>query len=184
MIPADRIQVETDDELADENTSAADDVVCVDAPRAGAAPLEAYLAPSHDLERVNHGLRSARVVDVRGRRATVVLRGEDEAIDVELDADVDAIVVEDAFTNGDRVMLEADSRGELAIVGVLQCRRPELLKIRAETIEIEAEREIKLRAGKAAFRVREDGEVDLIGSRISIASRGLFRLVGRMLRLN
>lgn len=147
------------------------------------APLEDFLAPQ-PASRVQQGMKSARVVDLHGRRATVILRGEDEAIDVELDPDVDAVVVEDAFMNGDRVMVEADERGILAVVGVLQCRRPENLKIRAETIEIEAEREIKLSTGKAAFRVREDGDVDVVGSRISIASRGLFRLVGRMLRLN
>ena len=171
-----------DEHRADEDTSRAS---TVEEPRAiEEAPLEDFLAPSHELARVKPGLRSARVVDLRGRRATVVLRGEHDAIDVELDVDVDAIIVEDAFTNGDRVMVEADERGELAVVGVLQCRRPETLKIRAESIEIEAEREITLRSGKAAFRVREDGEMDLVGSRISIASRGLFRLVGRMLRLN
>ncbi|MEZ4311015.1 MAG: hypothetical protein R3F14_23480 [Polyangiaceae bacterium] len=41
-----------------------------------------------------------------------------------------------------------------------------------------------LRAGRAALRLREDGDVELVGSRISAASRGLFRIVGRILRLN
>lgn len=149
-----------------------------------AAPLENFLAPPNELARVAQGLRSARVVDLVGRRATVVLRGEDEAIDVELDVEVDAAVVAEALENGDRVMVEPDERGELAVVGVLRCRQPEVLKLRAETIELEAEREVRVKTGKAALRLREDGEIDLVGSRISAASRGLFRLVGRMLRLN
>jgi hypothetical protein len=130
------------------------------------------------------GLLSAKVVDLRGRSATVQLRGEEGPLDVELDPDVDAAVVAEALENGDRVMVEADEAGELVLVGVLRCRLPEKLKISAETIEIEAEREVVFRSGRAALRLREDGEIDLVGSRISAASRGLFRLVGRMLRLN
>jgi hypothetical protein len=130
------------------------------------------------------GLVSARVIDLRGRSATVQLRGEEGPLDVELDPDVDAAVVAEALENGDRVMVEADGSGALAVVGVLRCRLPEKLRISAATIEIEAEREVVLRSGRAAVRLREDGEIDLVGSRISAASRGLFRLVGRMLRLN
>jgi hypothetical protein len=130
------------------------------------------------------GLVSAKVVDLRGRSATVQLRGEDGPLDVELDPDVDAAVVAEALENGDRVMVEAGEAGELVLVGVLRCRLPEKLKISAERIELEAEREVVIRSGRAALRLREDGEIDLIGSRISAASRGLFRLVGRMLRLN
>ena len=144
--------------------------------------LEDFLPPP--AVRVGSGMRSARLVDTFGRRATVVLRGEDTPIDVEIDAEVDAVVVQAALENGDRVMIEPDERGELSVVGVLQCRRPEKLKITAETVEIEAEREVVFRSGKSALRLREDGEIDLVGSRISAASRGLFRLVGRMLRLN
>jgi hypothetical protein len=148
----------------------------------GTTALEAFLPPAR--EEVRRGLVSARVVDLRGRSATVQLRGDDGPVDVELDPDVDAAVVAEALENGDRVMVESDERGELALVGVLRCRIPEKLKISAATIEIEAEREVVLRSGRAALRLREDGEIDLVGSRISAASRGLFRLVGRMLRLN
>lgn len=144
--------------------------------------LEDFLPPP--ALRAGSGMRSARLVDTFGRRATVVLRGEDTPIDVEIDAEVDAVVVQAALENGDRVMVEPDERGELSVVGVLQCRRPEKLRIVAETVEIEAEREVVFRSGKSALRLREDGEIDLVGSRISAASRGLFRLVGRMLRLN
>jgi hypothetical protein len=39
-------------------------------------------------------------------------------------------------------------------------------------------------AGRGAIRIRGDGDIEIVGSRISAASRGLFRLVGRILRLN
>lgn len=131
-----------------------------------------------------HGLRSARLVDAHGRRATVIVRGEDEARDVALDADVDAAVVREALEVGDRVMVEPGDDGELVLVGVLRCRQPEKLRLVAPVVEIEADQELLLRSGKAAVRLREDGEIEIVGSRISAASRGLFRLVGRMLRLN
>ena len=41
-----------------------------------------------------------------------------------------------------------------------------------------------LRSGRAALRMRGDGDVELVGSRIATMSRGLYRLVGRVLRLN
>ena len=69
-------------------------------------------------------------------------------------------------------------------MGVLRSRQPEKLVLRASVIEIEAEQELLLRSGKGAMRIREDGDIEVVGSRISAASRGLFRLVGRMLRLN
>ena len=34
------------------------------------------------------------------------------------------------------------------------------------------------------MRIREDGDVEIVGSRIAAMSRGLFRLVGRVLQLN
>jgi hypothetical protein len=70
------------------------------------------------------------------------------------------------------------------VVGVLQTRRPRELKLRAGTVTIEGEQEVLIRAGRAAIRLREDGDIEIVGSRISAASRGLFRLVGRILRLN
>jgi hypothetical protein len=70
------------------------------------------------------------------------------------------------------------------IVGVVQTRVPREVTLKASTITLEAEREILLRAGRSALRLREDGDVELVGSRIVTASRGLLRLVGKMLRLN
>jgi hypothetical protein len=64
------------------------------------------------------------------------------------------------------------------VVGMLQTRRPRELKLCAGTVTIEGKQEAIIRAGRAAIRLREDGDVEIVGSRISAASRGLFRLVG------
>lgn len=135
-------------------------------------------------ERSFVGVRSARLLGLSARRATVALRGEDEAREIALDSEVDAQIVQDALETGERVLVEADETGEVVVVGVLRSRQPEKLVLRAAVIEIDAEQELLLRSGKGAMRIREDGDIEVVGSRISAASRGLFRLVGRMLRLN
>ena len=147
-----------------------------------AAEPAAPTAPEH--RSVPAGLRSARLLSASAHRALVQLRGEHEPRDVALDADVDSAVVRDALETGDRVMVELDEDGQLVLVGVLRCRQPDTIRLRAGVVEIEADRELLLRSGKGAMRIREDGDVELVGSRISAASRGLFRLVGKMLRLN
>lgn len=130
------------------------------------------------------GVRSARLVGLAGRVATVFVRGDDQPQEVPLDPDVDAAIVREALENGERVMVEPDEDGELVVVGVLRSRKPETLRLQASVIEIDADQEVLVRSGRGAMRIREDGDIELIGSRISAASRGLFRLVGRMLRLN
>ena len=171
--------------VADEAESAAP----AEASGGAAAALEAFL-PSPSDEPASRepqrpmGMRSAKVVGLAGRTATVYVRGEDQAQELALDPDVDAAVVREAMESGERVMVEADEEGAWVVVGVLRSRVPEKLRLTGETIEIEAEREVLLRAGTGAVRIRQDGDIEIVGSRISAASRGLFRLVGRMLRLN
>lgn len=130
------------------------------------------------------GVRSARLIAHHGRAAVVALRGDEEPREVPLDSEVDAQIVAEALETGERVLVEADETGELAVVGVLRSRVPDKIVLRANVIELDAEHEVLLRSGKGALRIREDGDIELVGSRISAASRGLFRLVGKMLRLN
>ena len=130
------------------------------------------------------GLRTGRLVMVERRGVEVLFAGERSPRRAEIDRDVDHEVIQEAFENGDRVLCEPDEEGNPIVVGVVRARKPDTLKISARKIEIEAGEELLLRSGKGALRLREDGDVELIGSRISAASRGLFRLVGRMLRLN
>jgi hypothetical protein len=129
-------------------------------------------------------LRMARVVSMNGDGAQIAWRRHAAPIQAELDDGVDREVIERALTNGDLVLVEIDPEIGPVVMGVVQRRIPERLELRGETVVIEADREVLLRAGRAAARLREDGDVEIVGSRILTMSRGLFRIVGRVLRLN
>jgi hypothetical protein len=129
-------------------------------------------------------LRTARVVSIVGDSARITWRGLRDPVEAELDEGVDSEVVARALENGDRVLVEIDPALGPLIVGVVQRRIPKKVELRGETVVIEADREILLRTGTGAMRIREDGDIEVVGSRISTVSRGLFRIVGRVLRLN
>ena len=129
-------------------------------------------------------LRTARVTGLTGRRAQLELRGMSTAIDAFVAPEVDPEVIADAMANGNAVMVETAPGAPPLIVGALHTRSPRELKVRAGSIAIEGDEEVVLRAGRAALRIRADGDVELVGSRLSMSSRGLFRLVARVLRLN
>ncbi|WP_441292395.1 hypothetical protein ACSRUE_20150 [Sorangium sp. KYC3313] len=143
-------------------------------PAARAAPAAAPSA----------GTRTARVLDVAGRSATIVLRGATAPFEAELAPEVDPEVIADAQANGDLVLVECCEGEAPLVVAALTTRKPREIRLQATTVSIEAEEEVLLRSGHGAVRIRQDGDIEVIGSRISAASRGLFRLVGRILRLN
>jgi hypothetical protein len=128
-------------------------------------------------------LRVARLVAVEGRKLEIAFRGA-AGTSAELAAEVEPELIVRALADKEAVLVEVAEGQTPVVVGVLATRLPREVFVRGETIHVEAEREILLRAGRAALRLREDGDVELGGSRISAASRGLFRLVGRILRLN
>lgn len=78
----------------------------------------------------------------------------------------------------------AEDDGLPCAVGVLDGTRLQNLTLRADHVSIEATKDLVLRAGKAAVQLRADGDLELLGTRISAVSRGLMRVVGRLLRLN
>jgi hypothetical protein len=129
-------------------------------------------------------IRTARVAGVTGRHAKIELRGMSAPIDAAIAPEVDPGVIADAVESGDTVLVETVPGAVPLIVGVLHTRRPRELKLRAGSIQIEGDEEVLLRSGRAAIRIRADGDIEVVGSRISASSRGLFRIVGRMLRLN
>ncbi len=150
---------------------------------------EALAEPARDARRspAREGvpaLRTARIVALEGRTARVTVRGERDEIEAALAPEVERDLIEDAAAHKDSVLVEVEADGTTVVVGVVQTRRPREVHVKGEKIVIEAEREVLLRAGRAALRLREDGDIELVGSRISAASRGLFRIVGRILRLN
>jgi len=129
-------------------------------------------------------MRTARPVELVGQIVRLRVRGADGDIDGELAPGVDREVISDAITNSDAVMVECVAGEAPLVVGVLQTRVPKQLNLRGGKVVIEGEQEVLLRSGRAAMRMRGDGDVELVGSRIATMSRGLFRIVGRVLRLN
>ncbi len=129
-------------------------------------------------------MRTARVASVTGRRATLELRGHTAPVDALIADEVDPRVVADACASRDAVLVETVPGEVPVIVGVLLTQRPREVRLRAGTIDLEGDDEVLLRAGHAAIRLRADGDIEVVGSRINAASRGLFRIVGRLLRLN
>lgn len=130
------------------------------------------------------GLTVARLIGLDGRRATIAFRGERAPFPAELDEEVERELAVRALEQKSAVLVEIDEQGRAFVMGIVQTKRPREVVIEGESVRLEGAREVVLRAGRAALRLREDGDVELVGSRISAASRGLFRLVGRILRLN
>ncbi|WP_434047494.1 MULTISPECIES: hypothetical protein [Sorangium] len=148
-----------------------------------AAPAAAPL-PARQAQPLGAAMRTARVASIAGRAAQILVRGMDGPIEAEVAPEVDPEVIADARARGDAVLVELCDGALPLIVGALATQRPKALHLKAETITIEGEQELLLRSGRGAVRIREDGDIEVVGSRISAASRGLFRIVGRLLRLN
>ena len=129
-------------------------------------------------------MRTAQPVALRGRTVALRVRGIASEVAAELGPGVDGDVIRQAVTNGDVVVVECAAGEVPLVVGVLQRRLPRELTLKANKIHIEGEQEVLLRSGRGAMRIRQDGDVELVGTRIAAMSRGLFRLVGRVLRLN
>jgi len=129
-------------------------------------------------------LRTARVVTVNGKEVQIAYRGRGAPVTAIIDEGVDRELVKRAMAGNEAVLVEVDPEVGPVIVGVVQTRLPDEVEIKARKVVIDAEEELTMRAGRGAMRIREDGDVELVGSRISTMSRGLFRIVGRVLRLN
>jgi hypothetical protein len=140
--------------------------------------------PAQPVPPVAPGLRSARVVSMPGTTIEITWRGQRDPVPAVLDEGVDRALIARAMAAGDAALVEVDASGQAVIVGVIQRRLPETVELKADKIVLDAEQEVTIRAGRAALRLREDGDVELVGSRISTLSRGLYRIVGRVLRLN
>jgi hypothetical protein len=149
-------------------------------------------------------LRIARVVTLQGRSARVSWRQGGEPLEAQLASEVEGELI--ARVVEERGLVLVEQGDELRVVGVLQTRerapeRPGLdevslrgrtvrlesegeLSMKADRVEIEGASEVLLRVGPVALRLRRDGSVELVGSSIYLTSRGVFRLIGRILRLN
>lgn len=149
-------------------------------------------------------LRIGRVVAWQGRSAHVSWRDGAEPLEARLADEVEGELI--ARVVDERGLVLVEQSDELRVVGVLQTRErappraaPDEaslrgravrlesegeLSIKAERIEIEGASEVLLRVGPVALRLRRNGTVELVGSNVYLTSRGVFRLIGRVLRLN
>jgi len=167
-----------------------------DTPEAGASSaiedlLSRVDAPEAELESSKQpaaapfaGLRTAQMLRQERRSATIRWRGSHDDVAASIAADVDVELVKLAVQNGDSVLVECMPGLAPVIVGILQTKIPRELVLKADSVRIEGQREITLVSGRAAMRMRKDGDLELVATRISAASRGFFKLVGLMLRLN
>jgi hypothetical protein len=146
-------------------------------PRAEPQPLPVRAAPAVPT------LRTARLVSLPAGKAEIAFRGA-KPVEAVLAEGVERELLRRAMVNRDVVLVEWTPDAVPVVVGVVQTRTPNEVVIAGQKVTIDAEEELTLRSGTAAMRLRADGDVEVVGSRIAMASRGLFRLVGRMLRLN
>lgn len=153
-------------------------------PPVSAAPREQIGAPREGASLAGVAMRTAVPIGIRDRLVSLKVRGVQGSVVGELAPGVSAEVVALAAENGDSVVLECVPDTPPLVVGVLTTQIPETLTLRAKKVHIEGDEEVLLRSGLGAMRVRRDGDVELVGSRIAAMSRGLFRMVGRVLRLN
>lgn len=160
-----------------------------------AVDLEAHVpGPQHMAERQRApadepappaGLRTGRPIAREGRVVLVEVRGPGAGeIGAAIAPGVEPELVDEAIERGDVVLVEVWPGEPPLVVGVLATRRTGTAVVKADRVVVEGREEVLLRAGSAAIRLRSDGDLELVGSRISATSRGLFRLVGRLLRLN
>ena len=144
-----------------------------------AAPL-----PARKAQPLGAAMRTARSASIAGRKASIHVRGAEGPVDAQIAPDVDPEVIADARARGDAVLVELCEGEPPLIVAALTTQRPHTLHLKATTVTIEGDEELLLRSGRGAVRIQKIGDIEIVGSRISAASRGLFRIVGRLLRLN
>jgi hypothetical protein len=147
-------------------------------------PSEKRVAKPRETVAPAPGLRTARIVTAAGRAAEILFRGERAPVTAAVSEDVDAEVLKRAADNRDAVLVEIVPDAPPLVVGIVQTKMPRSIHLKGTTVEIEADREILLKTQRGALRIREDGDIEVVGSRIVAMSRGLFRIVGKMLRLN
>ncbi|MGC4070563.1 MAG: hypothetical protein QM784_39025 [Polyangiaceae bacterium] len=134
-------------------------------------------------EPLGQGLSVGWVTSWAGEESVSVTMLDGKMTRAKLLPQLERAVLEEAIVDGQLVLL-ASHGGKLTVMGSICTRKPKTLKLEAEHVELTAAKSVLLKAGRAALELRQDGNVELVGSRISAVSRGLFRIVGRMLRLN
>ena len=129
------------------------------------------------------GLRVARLLELDGTHFVVESLDGNARFRARCAPFVELEFAADALKEGQLALVEQGTSGAL-VVGFVQTQRSRVTHISSSIVEIEGKEEVVLRSGRAALRLRADGTVELLGTRISALSRGVLKLVGRALRLN
>jgi hypothetical protein len=131
------------------------------------------------------GVRSAELLRLSGTSAWIQLRGPTQPLEANIAPEVDIEFLTETLRGGRQVLVEGFSEGPPLIIGVLATQKTApTTTIKAADLELEGTRSVTLRSGRAGLRLHSDGEIELVGTRVSLAARGLMRVVGRVLRLN
>lgn len=126
-----------------------------------------------------------RVIERAGEAWRVEVDGR--ICDATADASVDARLLEECMRDGARVLVEAGERAVIA--GALVTRRAvtiasdNTVTVKARAVTIEGRDEVTLKSAGAFIRMR-DAEVETYGARVLHTARELFKVLGRMVKIN
>lgn len=127
----------------------------------------------------------AALVAKEGTRWRVKVADHEAAASV--DPSVDPALLDEALVTGARVLVEV--AGEPVIVGALATRRAltlapdDTVHVRARAVTVDASEELLLRSPGAFLRMK-GGEVETYGQRVAHTARELFKVLGRMVKIN
>ena len=108
---------------------------------------------------------------------------------VDVDPSVDPELLREAIRSGARVVLEPTEAGALAVVGVLSTARvltidrSGAVEAQVRRIALSASEEALLAAPGAFIRAKRE-DIELYGRRVISRARELYRVLGRMVKIN
>lgn len=141
-------------------------------------------APAVGRTKLRPGLRTALLKPTDHGVVAIIADHPEEGLKVAAAPGVDLDFVRSMSEDGHTALVEIGEQEQVFVVGILQTRVPDHTSIKGREISIEGSDHVTIKSGRSALRLRADGSLELLGTRISAVSRGLFRLVGRALRLN
>lgn len=147
------------------------------------SPKDQSLAPRERPSAENAALVAGFVQSRTGKDVQVQVLGHAPSQTATIADHMDLELVDRASAEGDLALL-CHVDGCLQLIGVVQTKLPRDTVIRGRNIVVEADEQLTLRSGRAAIQLRSDGAIEMLGTRIAATSRGVFRLIGRALRLN
>lgn len=134
-----------------------------------------------------NGLALARIMSISEDGISV--RIGDEFVQAKLEPTLELSVLRTALDRGEPVLVERNGTEATVVAGLRLQATPGVDKMReihleADSITLNAKREVVVRSGLAAMAVRAVGEIETYAERIVSRAEGVHKIIGRMLRLN